>query len=215
MSKHERFIIYPLLIMALVYGFIGSPAIQARQETEVFERIEAKEIVIKNGGDVEMVIIKGDMSIGGTVATYTPDGIIGTSMYASPGIFKLNKDGKIKLAHLGRGGRIKTYNEKGDEVVVISSNAFEAGEVEIYNKDGVVGAGMIATDGGGEVWACNKDGVSVTSMGNALGVDSGIIKICNKNGDEIVTIYQTEKGYGGIWVFDRYGEYPAFYGHER
>ena len=64
MSKYERFTIYPLLIMALIYGFIGSPIIQARQETEVFERIEAKEIVIKNDGDVEMVIIKGDMSIG-------------------------------------------------------------------------------------------------------------------------------------------------------
>lgn len=215
MSKHERFIIYPLLIMALVYGFIGSPAIQARQETEVFERIEAKEIVIKNGGDVEMVIIKGDMSIGGTVATYTPDGIIGTSMYASPGIFKLNKDGEIELAHLGRGGRIKTYNEKGDEVVVIGSNSFEGGEVEIYNKDGIKGAGMLAIDGGGEVGAYNKDGVEVTSMSNALGVDSGIIRTYNKNGDEIVSIYQTEEGHGGIWIYDRYGEYPTFYGHKR
>ena len=52
-------------------------------------------------------------------------------------------------------------------------------------------------------------------MGNALGVDSGIVRICNKNGDEIVTIYQTEEGHGGIWIYDRYGEYPTFYGHKK
>ncbi len=38
MSKYERFIIYPLLLTILVYGFIGNPAIQASQEKEVFNQ---------------------------------------------------------------------------------------------------------------------------------------------------------------------------------
>jgi len=31
----------------------------------------------------------------------------------------------------------------------------------------------------------------------------------------IVTIAQTQKVKRGIWIYDRYGEYPAFYGHQR
>lgn len=55
MSKYERFIIYPLLIMALVYGFILNPGIAARPETETFERIVAREIIVPSAeGQIQM-----------------------------------------------------------------------------------------------------------------------------------------------------------------
>lgn len=46
MSKYERFIIYPLLIIALYYAFILNPGISARQETEYFHKIVAQEITL-------------------------------------------------------------------------------------------------------------------------------------------------------------------------
>lgn len=162
MSKYERFIIYPLLLIALVYGFIGSPIIQASQKkfdfslpTEVFDRIEAKEIVITNS-----------------------DGV---------------------------------------EVVVIGSTYDEGGLVETYSPEGVIGAEMITITGGGGISTYNKDGVRVTDMASTIGDQggNGVVRIYNKNGRRIVFIERTTEGHGGLWVYDRYGEYPAFYGHER
>lgn len=48
MSKYERFLIYPLLIMALVYGFFLNPGISARPETEQFDKIVANEILVQS-----------------------------------------------------------------------------------------------------------------------------------------------------------------------
>ncbi len=45
MCKYERFVIYPLLLLLLIYGFIGNSVIQASQETGVFDRIETKELI--------------------------------------------------------------------------------------------------------------------------------------------------------------------------
>lgn len=48
MSKYERFLIYPLLFVALAYGFFLNPGIHATPETEYFDKIVANEITIES-----------------------------------------------------------------------------------------------------------------------------------------------------------------------
>ena len=57
MSKYERFLIYPLLILALVYGLVGNPLLQVSNSREVFNVIEAREIIIVNEEGVRVANI--------------------------------------------------------------------------------------------------------------------------------------------------------------
>ena len=69
-------------------------------------------------------------------------------------------------------------------------------------------------DGIGGVWTFYKDG----SLGAFMGTNNkegGAVGIYNKNGSNLVSISQTEKGEGAIWISDRYGENTAIYGHEK
>lgn len=140
MSKYERFIIYPLLVVALVYAFIGTPVIKARQETEVFDRIEAKEIVIKNDHDIEVVAISF-YDEGGGIWTSSKDGILGTGMITDLGggsITTYNKNNVwgTTIFSGDEGGGIVVYNKNSQPVVAISPIPEGHGGISIIDRSG-------------------------------------------------------------------------------
>lgn len=81
------------------------------------------------------------------------------------------------------------------------------------NENGVKNSEMKGGISGGYISTYNKDGVVGTVMGTVD--EGGGIETYNKHGHNLVLIGQTTDGHGGIWVKDRYGEHPAYYGHRR
>ena len=109
---------------------------------------------------------------------------------------------------------IIVVDDEENEVLQISS-IDEGGRIIINDKDGSEVIVMRASDeGGGIVATLARDGASGTLM-YSEDLSGGKILVYNNNWCERVKIGQTENGHGGIWVYDRYGEYPAFYGHKR
>jgi len=244
MSKYERFIIYPLLIVTLIFALIGNPVLLANQEnedkkpiklseieipaikrkTQVFDRIEAKEIVIKNSDGVEVVVIKDHPFMGGVIETYTDEGTKSISMASESFALSriLVRDKVLNYQTSGSGGRIETYNEDGEMVNLITSNSNGSGMIKTFNKEGMIGTSMesnsesniINCEPGGMIGTYNKEGdmVSIIATDTEGG---GVVETYRDLSACRVIIGQTEKGHGGIWVYDRYGEYPAFYGHSR
>lgn len=116
MSKYERFIIYPLLLVVLIYGFIGNTIIQARPDTEVFNRIEAQEIVIKNDKGIDTIYMGSNKSRGFMMIfdeNIVPSISIGDSG-GDGGVFILhNKDGipGVSMDCIRDGGSINVFNK--------------------------------------------------------------------------------------------------------
>lgn len=109
---------------------------------------------------------------------------------------------------------IIVVDDEGNEVLQISS-IDKGGRIIINDKDGGMVIVMRASDeGGGMVATLTRDGVLGTIMCSE-DLYGGVISVFNNNWCERVKIGQTENGHGGIWVYDRYGEYPAYYGHKR
>jgi len=173
MSKYERFFIYPLLILVLAYGFLGNPSMQASQETAVFNRIEAKEIELKNDDGITVMILGPSSEGSGGLATYNKQGVLGASISTD-----------------NEGGIIAILDKEGDPGISIQSSVVGSG-ISSYNKDGTMGILIVSLDTG------------------------GMISTRNGIGQEVVHIGTTDTGHGGIWVGDRYGEFPAFYGPRR
>ncbi len=234
MSKYERLLIYPLLFLALAYGFFGNPAMQASQETAVFNRIEASEIVIKNDDGVEVIKLR-PLTEGGGVSTYSKSGSLGTMVTAMP-----------------EGGYIATYSKKGGypQTTIasdLSGGRFELengvhmvggdrdGQITIYNKDGKQGISLGAGEEGGFLNTFYNNGVpscmlrtgsissniSIINKTGEIGVmassgdHGGNIFTNNEHGDRRISLGFTDDRHGAILVYDRYGEFPGIYGHRR
>lgn len=140
MYKYERFIIYPLLLLALVHGFIDNPVLLARQEIEVFDRIEAKKIVIKNDDGIEVAIISS-YDEGGAIWIANNNGILGTGIIADlqgGAITTYNKNDVwgTTMFSGNEGGAILVYNKNGQPVVTISPIKEGHGGISITDKDG-------------------------------------------------------------------------------
>jgi len=98
----------------------------------------------------------------------------------------------LQISSIDKGGRIIINDKDGSEVIVMRAGDEGGGIIATLTSDGVLGTLM-----------CSED-----LYGGTIGVYNN--KLCHR-----VRIGQTENGHGGIWVYDRYGEYPAFYGHKR
>ena len=156
MSKYERLLIYPLLILALAYSFLGNPAMQASQETAVFNRIEASDIVIKNDQGTKVVSLGSTSLNGGIVRTFNEDGVLGTYMVTE------------------FGGSVVTFNTDGVGVARIRG-VNGGGELGLYNKNEVPGIIIGATpDSGGGIMTLNKEGNNSVLIGSTPEGDGGV-----------------------------------------
>lgn len=173
MSRYERFLLYPLLIVALIYGVMGNPVMKANPGTEVFERIEAREILIKNGEGEVVISLSLNEENAGEVTVYNREGVRNAALRATEG-----------------GGGIATFNKENVMGAIVGTTE-DGGSIITYNSKGEMGAAVGTTDNG------------------------GVIGTFNRLGELIIFLDQTDDGDGIIYVFDKHGEIPAVYGHEQ
>lgn len=126
MSKYERYLIYPLLIMALAYGFFFNAGISARQETEHFDTIVANSITVESE-DGTIKIEDGSILImnpnANTYGVFFSEGMgfrEGPRGYTlSPSGFTLRNHQGLKVLEAvvdGDGyGRLSFYDKDGEE----------------------------------------------------------------------------------------------------
>jgi hypothetical protein len=107
MHKYERYIIYPLLIIALFYGMSGSDVIETNAQ-KVYDEIVAEQIKVIGTKE---------------------DG--GTTIINHNGMAIYNKDNKLALS-LQPNGFIRTYDE-GDETTYLGSMPSGGGTIAIFN----------------------------------------------------------------------------------
>lgn len=122
---------------------------------------------------------------------------------------------------------ISVVNRSGQEVIKIGQvknkskgtkigfTGFGGGNIEIYNRDGVMVISMRSSDiaGGSFIETYTEDGIMVTSMGGLIGIGGGI-ETYNKEGDSSVLIGRGKTGHGLINVFDKYGDKWTSYGYK-
>ena len=86
MHKYERFIIYPLLILALFYGMAGDQVMTSAQK--VYDEIVAKNISIVNEQGERILLIGNDVNGSGSIDLYDNEGdkLIGLGSSSNEGM---------------------------------------------------------------------------------------------------------------------------------
>jgi hypothetical protein len=114
-----------------------------------------------------------------------------------------NVESKVAIQEEIRARSISIVNAEGQEVINLCANKASGGIISIYNKDGTLGATMIADENGGMIGITNKAGNSVVVMG-AL-EDGGRVEIDNKAGTSVIYM-GVYKDNGLIEVYNKYGK---------
>ena len=123
MHKYERYIIYPLLIIALFYGMSGKDIIESNAQ-QVYDEIIAKKITVVKPNNKNSIEI-------------TPKGI---------GLYE-EKDLKLVIQH----NDIRTYGKEG-MTTALGTSLMGTGILNIYNNHNnlVVGVGASKPDEEGQ-----------------------------------------------------------------
>lgn len=162
MKKFERFIIYPLLIVALFYIISGQQIIISAEN--ILDKLVVREIFVVNDSGQEVVNISANNDGGGSIWTLNKDGVVGTSM-----------------GSVSDGGIITTYNRDGVIGAFITSDD-TGGLICTFNKNGAMRAAMFSDNEGSFIQTQNKEGVVGSSMATLSFDDSSLIRTYNKNG---------------------------------
>ena len=137
MHKYERYIIYPLLILALFYGMSGGNVIKTVADSRVFDHLIAKKISIVNDegtgqivltttsnkktNEIEKVIKGGVINIYGEVND-NPSVTICSDRDGNGTVFMENKYGEL-ATYIGvtddSQGRISVYNNQAGRKTLI------------------------------------------------------------------------------------------------
>lgn len=163
MFKFERFIIYPVLFIALFFS-IADDGVQQTTAQEVIDQLIVKDIRVVNDKGEAQIHIDGASptpSISIKSSTFHPDSYnyinnYGMSIYSKYHINVLNSsemkisnnseeysilnDGIITLGvdYTGGngGGALKLLNEKEDKRITLSTDSFGHGLITVYDKYG-------------------------------------------------------------------------------
>ena len=175
MQKFERFIIYPLLIVALFYAVTGGAGTDILANPfEIEDTIRTREVEIYNDAD-KVVGILGSDGPAGVLALYNNRGneIIGlgaTSSEGNGGIFVSNGEGDT-LNHIttsinGQVGVIATKDNKGNDLIYLGGATSGNGSFSMYNNQGddLIYLGT-DNDGHGLINVYDKYGDDWTSYG--------------------------------------------------
>jgi hypothetical protein len=148
-SKYERFVIYPLLFLALFCAITGVNVVSATQQ--VFDKIVAREIVVVNNE-------------GNTVAALRYD-----EVKEDVSLELFNDQGKrvVSLLSYDDGGAIGVFNQEGHFTLAMQ-NEDEAGSVILYNGTSKMTKLLGLRSGlyGGVMEVNNAEGLPTGIMGN-------------------------------------------------
>jgi len=131
MHKYERFIIYPLLIVALFYGFAGEQMGTTAQE--VMDKLVVREISVVNSRNNEVINIGNRGMFGG----------------GSFEIYNATNNAIVTLSSTIEGsGAIEVYGKEGNMLIAQSVNEEGGGSIGIFNRHNniVIGLGQTVSD---------------------------------------------------------------------
>ena len=199
MKKFERFIVYPLLIIALASSFLGGGV--KTNAFEFFDTILARRIIILDDTSEEMITMGWEenetfKTKNGYINIYSPLGSTALKG-AYINLNSKNEDAFIRISGTIPSIRIK-MNES--ELMQLGSAMIKNAKEEkfdfpyglIYSQNNIPSV-QIGRDSGG----------------------NGLIRTHNKHGDDLVVIgSHVTKGHGLINIYDRYGEEGRSYRHD-
>jgi hypothetical protein len=114
------------------------------------------------------------------------------------------KDGKTVMSiAVHPNGIGLVFSDKDNLSAVQFGRDRYGGFVDVYNKDGRIGASIMTTPNGGSVNVFNNISKLVASMGTLS--DGGIIVVCNSNGQPIAEIITASSG-GSMHVYNKDGK---------
>lgn len=233
MKRFERFIIYPLLAVALINSFLGGALVQAGTDlgsmTAKFRKVVTKEISIVNDEGEEVANFKG-----GRLDFYHGQDVIArieTREDGTAGIGFGQNNQSVEMG-INRNGVVGIFleNEKGNKIQITGYNEGRIDFFDAKNKNKLT-LGLLNNEGY-IICADNNDAVKsilngreisfyeeklVATMGTVVGSDviegTGYIFLYNKHGDPLVSIGSSDKGHGAVFTYDKYGEDCKVYGY--
>lgn len=185
MRKFERFIIYPMLFIAIFFSFTND-GVQQTTAQQVYDEIIAKKITVVNEIGEELITLHKGKSMGGRIDMYTSSSaLLGNKKKSDP-------DDGLDEKHISivtnfNGGMIKTFS--GENITSLLGGG-EKARLSIYSDKKIKGKQNIKT-------YINSNGVfKFNDKGNiTIGIGT---TASDENGQG--------KGHGLINIYDKYGE---------
>lgn len=198
MKKFERFIVYPLLIIALASSFLGGGV--KTNAFEFFDTILARRIIILDDTSEEMITMGWEKNEtfktrNGYINIYGPLG--NTALKGS----YINLNSKNEDSFVGISGTIPSISIKINE-----SDLMQLGSAMIKN---------VAEEKFNFPYGLVYSQNNIPSV--QIGRDSegnGLLLAHNKHGDDLISIGANLSGHGLINIYDKYGEDWRSYRHE-
>ena len=184
MKKFERFIIYPLLIVALFYSFAGEQVTTATEN--VIERLVVREISVVNDEGVENINIGSNNLVGGRIK-------IEDTMF--------NKDRRGFINITSGSISINNITEESSNSVSLSSLNVRVQDDDYETN---ISPSKVSLSESINMFV-NPDAPKIISFGIGEN-DNGIIKVNNSRGDSLIKVGSDDTAHGLIKIFDKYGE---------
>ena len=231
MHKYERYIIYPLLIIALFYGMSGSSIIETSAEN-IMNRIVGKEVVIVNDKGQEVLNISSNDSGGATLSMSDDAGNQGITLATYKngsniiGVQRPNQDMGLFMMASRDASEIQIY---GPEDRLLDNNGnFAQGTISVgvNNNEATLDIGDMSTNSqqnlGISIASFKKEDNNTILVGGNSG-NGGVgmasnggqnvqFTIYNEYGDELLSMGKTTDDEGGLWIYDDRGENEKYYG---
>lgn len=234
MSKWERLIVYPLLLIALFYG-VGDELVSSA--STVLDEIVAKSIRVVNDEGESVVRISGERGIG-YVGIYSSksDGAIALFVNETTSRIDMNKPNKglmatgIGLTVNEEQSIIELYSPSDKNITVGESKQLmvlppsltisaknEETSIELSNlnenddENKYIAARISSTSESNNFRIWDKNNIGAAN----LFCDKSIrgLFIFNKHGDPSTLLAETTQGHGAIFTYDKYGEDYKTYGY--
>lgn len=193
MAKWERYIVYPLLMVALFFGLSRETRVLDAAQG-VIDEIRARRVVVVDEDGQEQVVLETDYGGDGRLSVNNSRGTEMVSLRVAP-----------------YGGTLVVFNNAGTPVGLL--RAYENGGVfGISNNAGTLVSGLRADENGGALSIYNSKGFEGALL--VATENGGLVRTFNAQGDPRVSINTAEDtGHGGVWVYDKYGEDYRVYGY--
>lgn len=201
MSKYERFIIYPLLIVALFYGITDIQMATTAQD--VMEELTVKEITVVNDDYEERVNIS-DSGIVVSLDFMSLDGDEEVNQHTSITSYGLTINSGSSIFH--HETSIDSFGISiEDDLTSLGMSSNYISIFETVNTEDM--------DSLDEVMDASAESSRFVNIG--LAGNKGMINLNNEHGDDLVFIGPSEEGDGLINVYDKYGDNWTSYGFKR
>lgn len=198
MARYERFVVYPLLFIALFCSLTGVSVVKASQE--VLEKVITKELVVVNDAGKEIASIRSgnDPSTGVELCLNDADG----AMMITLGVGSLF------------GSRLILYTQEHREGAALYGGFYGAELVMNYEGESRVSLRTLSSHSDLTFYSHLKPGEIFPKPDLVLGSrlnDGGFLDVYNDKGDRRASIFKNTGGHGGIWLYDKYGEQSRAY----